>query len=101
MSKQTEQVIRKYAEYYLQTNREVLEPAEIAELEAALSVPNKDEQMIAECYMLIDKLSDCADNPGQPITITVGDTTAHLYDLAALVTSLSDALEYFVSELKK
>ena len=100
MSKQTDQVIRKYAEYYLQTNREVLEPAEIAELEEALSGHGTGEQMIAEARQVIDALWQCAYDPGQPIIITVGDTTAHLYDLAALVQSLANALEEFITELQ-
>lgn len=58
-----------------------------------------DEQMIKEAQAVIDKLWWCADNPGSKVTITVGDTAANLYDHAALVQTLADSLEYFISEM--
>lgn len=59
---------------------------------------------LVDTELVKNLLDACAITPGATITITVRHdnghvATAELYDHAALVQSLYDALEYFQSEL--
>lgn len=64
----------------------------------------EEGRMIAQTEMVKQLLEYCSVQPGAKIQIKVEHhdgqvAIANLYDLAALVQSLYDALEYFQSEL--
>ena len=59
---------------------------------------------VLEVNILLSILDYCTERHGADITITIAHddgivATAHLYDHAALVQGLQDALKYFQSEL--
>jgi len=59
---------------------------------------------VLEVNVLLSILEYCTEEQGASITITIAHdkgfvATAHLYDHAALVQGLQDALKYFQSEL--
>ena len=63
-----------------------------------------ERKMVASAEVVKQMLKYCAVDPGAKITISVehddgNKATAELYDHAALVQSLIEALEYFASEL--
>lgn len=68
------------------------------------NIAAEEERMLAEAEAVKQLLTTCCTDAGATITITVAHhsgqiATANLYDLAALVQSLFEALEYFQSEL--
>lgn len=67
-------------------------------------IPAETNRMLIEAEQLKLMLDYCIVSPGATISVTIehdsgAKSTAKLYDLAAFVTSLYDALEYFQSEL--
>ena len=74
-------------------------------LEAINQNYNTEEgRMLAQAEMVKQLLEYCSIQPGAKIKIVVEHDEGHvavadLYDLAAIVQSLYDALEYFQSEL--
>lgn len=74
-------------------------------LDAAVSTDDPEiSRMLVEAEMVRQQLIACSITPGAKVIIRVEHdngnvVSAELYDLAALVTSLIDALDYFQSEL--
>lgn len=72
--------------------------------EANKLLPDESGKQILQAEMVKQLLSYCTVAPGANITITISHdhgqiATAQLYDHAALVQGLIEALEYFQSEV--
>ena len=74
-------------------------------MDASNNLDEYSHRMVCEAEFVKQALYFCSYHPGADITITVENpscglkATAHLYDHAALVTSLVETLTYFQDEM--
>jgi hypothetical protein len=103
--KRSDVIIRKYANYFLTNNREVMEPEDIKELTEALGV--SDDVMVAECKRLkqsIDEQYGAADTDekleeyyNKEFIIGFDNDLILLPSCADVYSAVLEALDYIIA----